>query len=314
MASTPVATGDSVVPPDFDFTPQGDQMTSRFSKLLTSLLAAAGALLVAPALAATLYGTTGAGGDPSILVQLDPATGALISTIGPVGYQVNGMASGRDGTLYAVTRAADPACPRGLISINTTTGAGTPIGCGASGSGDRPVLLTADASGQLYGWWDPSADDLITWNKVTGTYSAPISVAIGTGSHTLAFDVPGTTLYLLQGSTLYTVNPTTGSFTDLGTVTGSSGEGHHGDFNPDTGRLYAINGTNVPSPGLVVIDVASRTQIASLPTVPYLHTLAFFGPPAPVVVQEVPVDNPWALAAVALLLAAFGAAYMRRQA
>jgi hypothetical protein len=288
-------------------------MTKHFSRLLTGLLASACALLMAPALAATLYGTTGAGGDPSVLVQLDPATGALISTIGPVGYQVNGMASGRDGTLYAVTRDADPGCPRGLIRINTTTGAGTPIGCGTTMGGDRPVLLTANASGQLYGWWDPSADDLITWNKVTGTYSAPISVAIGTGSHTLAFDVPGTTLYLLQGSTLYTIDPTTGSFTNLGTVTGASG-GHHGDFNPDTGRLYAVLGNDSSTPSIVVIDVASRAQIASLPTVPYLHTLAFFGPPAPVVVQEVPVDNPWALAAVALLLAAFGAVYMRRQA
>jgi hypothetical protein len=281
---------------------------------MAGLLAVAGILLATSAPAA-LFGTTGAGGTPSVLVELDPATGALIRTVGPVGYTVNGLASGRDGTLYAVTRGDDPGCARGLLRIDMTTGAGTPIGCSTPiTSGNRPVLLTANASGQLYGWFDPSADDLITWDKVAGTFSAPIGDAgIGTGGHTLAFDVPGTTLYLLQASSLYTINTTTGVASSVGSVTGTTG--HHGDFNPDNGRLYVVDGTEDPAPNIAVIDIGTRTQVALLPTVPYLHTLAFFGPPSPPpVAQEVPVDNPWALAAIALLLAAFGAVYMRRQA
>lgn len=284
------------------------------SRLLAGLLAATGAVLANFAIGATLYGTTGAGGTSATLVELDPATGALVRTIGAVGFQVNGLASGRDGTLYAVTRDADPVCPRGLLRIDTTTGAGTPIGCGTSSGGNRPVLLTANASGQLYGWYDPSADDLITWDKVTGTYSAPISVGIGTGSHTLAFDVPGSTLYLYQCGTLYTIDPTTGSYVTLGSISGFSACGHHGDFNPDTGLLHAINGTNSATPTMVVVDVATRTLVTEVPTVPYLHTLAFFGPPTPPrAATEVPVDNKFALALAALLMAAFGAVYLRRR-
>jgi hypothetical protein len=277
------------------------------------VLAFACALLIQPALGATLYGTVGED-TASTLVEINPTTGALVRTIGSVGYAVNGMVSGRDGTLYATTTGNDNTCPRALLRINLTTGAGTPIGpCGAAGGGDRPALLTASASGQLYSWYEPSSDDLITWNKVAGTYSAPIGDAgLGTGGHTLAFDVAGTTLYLLQNDDLYTINPTTGASTSLGSVSGVTESPNHGDFNPDDNLLYAISEFGGGNPrSLLVINVATMTQVRSVATVDNLHTLAFFGPP-PAATRPVPVDNAWALAAAALLLAAFGAYYVKR--
>ena len=83
-----------------------------------------------------VYGTTGAcnnafpGGpctQTSELVQLDARTGALIRDIGPVGYTVNGLAWDRSTKrLYASTAIGDVAF-HGLITINTRTGAGTPV-------------------------------------------------------------------------------------------------------------------------------------------------------------------------------------------
>ena len=73
-----------------------------------------------------LLGTTGAcfnafpGGpctQTSTLVQIDPQTGALIRTIGSVGYTVNGLAwdctagNCKSGTLYATTALGDTHFP-----------------------------------------------------------------------------------------------------------------------------------------------------------------------------------------------------------
>jgi len=52
--------------------------------------------------AQTLFGTIHNGSSPSTLVEINPATGALIATIGSVGYAVIGKAwDATTGTLYA---------------------------------------------------------------------------------------------------------------------------------------------------------------------------------------------------------------------
>lgn len=88
-------------------------------------------IVSAPAMAATLFGTTGQGDlhgpDLSTLYEVNPTTGALI-LIGPVGYVVTGM-DYYNGTLYGVTSHRDTSY-HSLITIDTTTGAGTPVGSG----------------------------------------------------------------------------------------------------------------------------------------------------------------------------------------
>ena len=90
-----------------------------------------------PPKAGVLFGTTGAcnnaspggpcGTATSTLVQLDPGTGALIKTIGPVGFVVNGLAwDSTSGKLYATTPVGDQHF-HGLITIDPRTGAGTPV-------------------------------------------------------------------------------------------------------------------------------------------------------------------------------------------
>ncbi len=101
----------------------------RFGVLLVVLMLAA-----VPASAQRLLGTIGNGGtgSTSTLVELDPATGALVSTIGDVGYLVNGMTwDASSGTLCATTSNNDATFPDGLITIDPMTAAGTPVGTGA---------------------------------------------------------------------------------------------------------------------------------------------------------------------------------------
>ena len=51
-----------------------------------------------------LYGSDGAGGNLGDLVILDPATGAVTTTVGPVGFSVTGLAvDPANGTLYGST-------------------------------------------------------------------------------------------------------------------------------------------------------------------------------------------------------------------
>lgn len=248
-----------------------------------------------------LYGTIGSGGTPSTLVALDPATGNVIQTIGPVGYAVNGLTfDPSTQVLYASTPQSDPTCPRGLVTINRTTGAGTVVGCGPT-SGETPALLTSNSAGQLFSWLESSSDDLISWNKATGVYSAPIGESgLSTGQHTLAFD-NGDALYLLQNTDLYTINTSTGASSQ---VLSDVPAGHHGDFHPTTNQLYVISSTSDPRT-IRVIDVATGTLASEFAAPNGLHTLAF-GPAGarPVNVTAVPTLSQWMLLGLGLIIAA----------
>ncbi|HEY2235313.1 MAG TPA: hypothetical protein VGK01_17710, partial [Candidatus Angelobacter sp.] len=154
----------------------------RFATLSTIL---AGAILAIGAQASAqtlppgqpvLLGTTGAcfnafpGGpctQTSTLVQIDPQTGALVRTIGPVGYTVNGLAwdctagNCKSGTLYATTALGDTHF-HGLITIDPNTGAGTPVNASVvnfgldidPGTAGSPVhSITVDSFGNIAGWY-----------------------------------------------------------------------------------------------------------------------------------------------------------------
>ena len=113
---------------------------------VTSVLALVAVLTMAlPAAASSgsmLLATTGNGfSGPSTLLEIDPVTGATLRTIGPVGYIVNGMEfDPATGKLYGSTSVNDPN-HNGLIEIDLTTGAGTPVGPsgwgGTCGPGSR---------------------------------------------------------------------------------------------------------------------------------------------------------------------------------
>lgn len=223
--------------------------------------------LTAPAaLADRLLGTIGRGGTLSTLVELDPATGAVSRTIGPVGYAVNGLEyDATTGKLYATTSHKDPSFPVGLIEVDMATGAGTPIGS-MPPLDDAIVTLTSDASGQLYGWIEPYEDDLAKIDKKTGDAVKVGESGLGTGGHGLAFDNHDR-LFLVQYM-IEKIDPVSGRSASVGSV---DVDAHHGDFGPsnlywglEQGGLY-----------LHVIDIDAQKVVNTLPTAADLHTLTW---------------------------------------
>lgn len=238
------------------------------------LIALAAAFLASAAFAQTtqtyLYGTTGTGSGTSTLVQLDPVTGAVVSTIGNIGYRVNGLTyDPASGKLYATTSTQDANFASGLIAIDRTTGAATPIG---TGSGLRLVnVVTASGTGSLFGWTEDS-DDLVVWNPTAGTATVVGDSGLSTYEQTLAFDKRTGTLFLINGDgRVYNVNTATGAVTQIATVNGTA---HHGDFAAN-GRVYAIDATGGGAKNIRIIDPATGNEIGTLTTVNDLHTLAF---------------------------------------
>jgi hypothetical protein len=264
-------------------------------------------LAATPASAQTILGTTGAGGTISTLVEIDPATGALIGTIGSVGYAVNGLTwDASSGTLYATTSANDPTLGSGLITIDPLTGAGTPIGTGNGLGSGASVTAASNSTGQVFSWWDPNEDDLLLYDTATGLATRVGESGIGTGGHGLAFNAADV-LYLVQSS-VYTINTSTGAATNVGNIGTLA---HHGDFDPTTGYYYGIDVFGGSGPrNLVIADLSTFSVVNTLPTVADLHTLTFYTPA--LVAVDVPTVSPWGTALMVLLVVIAGAVLLRR--
>ncbi|MDP2433554.1 MAG: Ig-like domain-containing protein [Pseudomonadota bacterium] len=217
-----------------------------------------------------LLGTLGRGGTPSTLVELDPGNGAVLRTIGPVGYAINGLeyAAG-SGILYGTVSDNDANAPGYLVSIDLVTGAGTPIGSGA----DVGTLLnvTSDSVGNLYAWTE-SGDDLVTLDPYTGLGQVVGNAGLSTWTHSLAFDADDDLYFVNGDGNFYLLDTTTGVPTYQFSLPEQTA--HHGDFDPLTGHFYAVGNTSATTP-LVVIDVAQQSLVASFETGVQLHTLTF---------------------------------------
>lgn len=225
-----------------------------------------------------LFGTLGNGSGTSTLVELDPDTGALIATIGDIGYLVNGLTYDETtNTLYGTTAQSDATFPNGLISIDLSTAAATTIGSGNVGTtlGDSTTaLLAANSAGVLYSWLEATEDDLVIWDKAGGTATVTGDANIGTGSHGIAFDNNDTLFLFNGGGDIYEIDPGTGASTLLASTVYPSAA-HHGDFHPLTNTYYGIDSTGSGAKALILIDTTALTQVGTLTTVDNLHTLAF---------------------------------------
>jgi hypothetical protein len=255
-----------------------------------------------------LYGTTGAcnnltqGGpctQTSTLVQVDPTTGALIKTIGPVGYAISGLAWDRwSGKLYASTALGDTRF-HGLITIDTTTGTGTPvngsvINYGLSidpGTLGSPVhSITMDFFGNMVGWYDEFGsgvtDTFVRINKTTGVATEFNNTGINTNQNGLSFsdfnilwniDSPKTAVDGTVTQTAYLLNPLNGQpfFSRLLTPPIPAALG---DFNPANNIYYGLNFTPFDPSGrtfLVTVNLTKGTVTTLAQTVDFLHTLTF---------------------------------------
>lgn len=242
---------------------------------LSLLLSMAVSLVLQQQASAMLLGTIlDQDGDDSTLVEIDPETGSLLRTIGLVGYEVNGLEfNPRDRILYATTSTNDPVFPDGLIEIDMTTGAGTPIGLAGR------MVNNPTSSGRfdtMYGWTE-DGDDLVSIDRTTGVATVIGDSGVSTSQHGLAFDASGT-LFLVNRSDgdVYTVNRSTGVATSVGTL---NQRAHHGDFDNSTGYYFGLDDTvdNTATRQLVVASLSTTSVTVQdlIPTVDNLHTLSF---------------------------------------
>lgn len=155
----------------------------------------------------------------------DDGTFSTITTTGTVGSVIaTGLSDGRlaynsaSSTMYSVNGSA-------LYTVNPATGAQSNIG--------SPGVDSVDGSAFVNGTMYVTTSSLIPFSNSYGSFN------LGTGAFTaitpsddstyssmrLAYD--GTTLFGLNSGTLYTLNPTTGAYTGLGTVTGLANKGFY---------------------------------------------------------------------------------------
>ncbi len=261
-----------------------------------------------------LLGTTGAcnndfPGGPckghSTLVEIDPATGALIRTIGPVGHVVNGLAwDARSGKLYATTAIGDVTF-HGLITIDPSTGAGTPVDPAVHnfglGGGDSPIHSVAiDPLGYTVAWYDefpgpdgaPVTDTFVRLNKRTGVATEFPNTGINTFQNGVAFqafgpfailwniDAPRVQADGTTGQTAYVLNPFDGKPLISRPLTPPI-MAALGDFHPGNHLYYGLEFTPfdpTAATNLVVVDPIRGTTTRIGPTVKGLHVLAFVKP------------------------------------
>ena len=161
-------------------------------------------------------------GANSILIDIDRATGAgtLIGIIGAAGgatscVRVGGLAydSGSN-TLYGLgDQCAGSFALDTLLTINTTTGAGTPVVFGAHGSGFFLGSAWDDASGQLY-----SNDGSLGLFIIDPATSAETLVGGPGAANAMAIDSSGVAYGSTNSGDLKTIDLATGNETFIGST------------------------------------------------------------------------------------------------
>ena len=157
------------------------------------------------------------GGNTSPFGTVDLNSGAftLIGNLGPGGFSGLAVANG---VVYTEQNGI-------LFSVNTSTGAATQIG-GLTGAN---MATFGSTTGGLYGLAGSGSQNVATLFSIspqTGAISAigPIgSSVVGNGQFAYArLSVGSSTLYMENGSNLYTINTSTGAATQVGTTSSNS--------------------------------------------------------------------------------------------
>lgn len=266
-----------------------------------------------------LFGADGAGGNPSNLYILSPTTGAIVSTIGPIGFAVTGLAvHPTTGVLYGATASRSPVAPGNLITINKTTGQGTVVGpFDIFGSSMADLTFTGD--GTLYGWLAPGDDDLHTIDLTTGQATVVGDSGLSTFGSGLAANAANTIFFAGSGDSgeLRTIDRTTGLPTTVATLT----EPHQGRsvsaltfcfadvlFGVTLSRQFSLEPFLA---SLITINTSTGDVTVLGNTVNRLDAIACDVAVAPV--QAIPTLSEVAFVALALLLTGIAFYQIRRQ-
>jgi hypothetical protein len=267
--------------------------------------------------AAVLYGADGAQGNLASLRILDPDTGSVLSTVGPIGFGVTGLAVHPvTGVMYGSVGRASPVSPASLITIDKTTGAGTLVGP-YNIDGETMADIAFGPDGTLYGWAEPGIDALHTINLATGQATLVGSPGIGLNTFGSGLAATFDALVLAGrggGRELHRVDPDTGAAIAIAFL----------DWDPDAAiaaLTFAPDGTlfglGLPLFGdssiLVRISPVGGHVTIVGPSMPFGDAIAFDPPTFPVVALSVPTLSELAFGVMALLLTAVAFYQMRRR-
>ena len=194
-------------------------LRSSTSSLLALALLFSAVLTAGAAQQQTLYAASGTFGVTGILYTLDPATGAVLTTVGPLNdaagnnYAMAGMKYDyARGLLYGATSGKSATGPSYLIIIDPATALVTPIGPFDEVITDIAIDPT---SGVMYG--------VSGFNQKFFTINTQTGLATQTGSTGIGFQNGGGfaansrgVLYGVSNFSFYTYNKTTGAATFIG--------------------------------------------------------------------------------------------------
>jgi hypothetical protein len=234
-----------------------------------------------------LYAAKGSSATTSDLYTLDPATG-IATSIGPTGYALTGLAlRPSDGVLFGATSTQSASHPFSLITIDTTTGAGTLVGAFGFSSALGDIAFSSDDT--LYGF-RPDTRTLHTVNTSTGV-ATPVSgtpvvapSAFGMGCSFDSSDI--FYVFAKRGDVpFYIVDPSTGTPTTQTSLSSPYTLMVVAAASFDTNdALWAVINESGPIWHLSIIDVGTGvvTDVATIDN--YFDALAWKGsaPPPPV--------------------------------
>jgi DNA-binding beta-propeller fold protein YncE len=258
-------------------------MKRRFFVALTVSCSALLALASFASAQERLYGADGAGGNPATnLYLINPANGAVLQTLGPVGFGVTGLAvDPATGTLYGVTGGADDNNPGFLITVNKTNGAGTVVGDLFASSTSPVADITFTPDGTLYGWSE-NTDDLVTINKATGAATVVGDSGTSTSGSGLASNAAGVLYFAGSGDDgpLRTVDRTTGALTAVATMDGTLDRQLAALAFDAAGTLFGARlddagGSNPRPADMVTIDPTTGAVTSRGPAIDRFDAIAF---------------------------------------
>jgi hypothetical protein len=236
-----------------------------------------------------LYVAKGTFGVQGALYTIDPATGALLTTVGPLNdtlgnnYGMNAMKYDPfTGILYGVTMDSSPTDPNWLVIIDPTTALVTPIGL--TGPDPSRWVLTDIAidptTGIMYavsGYDQKFFSIDTTTGQGTQVGSTLLGYQNGGG---LAADRTGA-IYGVDNFSFYSYNKASGN--GNATLIGATGLGNlvkAADFNPSNNVMYGLEGgggvDNLHMRWLVTFDLTTGlgTRVGPIP-VNDLDSMAF---------------------------------------
>lgn len=241
-----------------------------------------------PAKADVLYGATGSGGIGGHLLRLDPATGGVLTDVGPLvdaagnAYGLTGLAfQPNTGILFGSTSNLSPTGVAHLVTVNPATALVTDIG--SFGPGSTMSDITFDpTTGTLFAWRAASGHGLYTVNPATGLATLVGGQTGDFGGGGLAASLTGTLFSTPDGVSgsppghLNTVNPVTGNPTAVGLLSGGGPVPliiNSMDFN-SAGVLFGVQGQGA-NMHLVTINTATAALTDIGPSASGLDALAF---------------------------------------